>query len=764
MKKAKRISVVVLTLIAVIAAACIPVSAFQIQSNGGTIVTPSLDTGGVNFQNLAAGTGATIDGHSWATGDNRGFASLVNGTVRGGEGWIISYEYIDANCPNGEPILLNVNFADPTEVNAVVLWGSMEHVNWGLPARFQIVGTLADGSEVVLWDQTEYDYLRLEGDPLSGHRFNFKTTTVTKITLKCIAPGTQVDGKAMPDANCAYWLSELQVFNDVGEGSSVKPGNGNLAYLATVQTNASWHWDRNVVELNNGKLHNAFWGGGYLLIGDLSGFTSETPMELLFQFGVPTTMNNFKWYGRFPENNAAGLPTSYRIYAILGETETLIYDTENAANYPDVSVVYDDPNLPVEINFPRVTAEKIRVESFGWANPADNGLPQWWSEFEIYNKGGATAITVDKVSTALEVGASDTITASSDTASNQTLVWTTSDANVATVENGVITAVGAGSCTIRVAVADDPTVYADITVTVASSIVNPTGVTLDKTTTTILVNGSETLTATVAPEDATDKTIIWTSSDDSVVTVENGLIRGIAPGTATITATSSANGELKAVCEVTVEKVAVTGITINPATITLDKLDVETLVAVIAPENATYKNVRWESANPEAVSVNAQTGEIAALKGGVTVEIYAISTDDETIKATCTVTVNDVAVEDIYLFVDDSYEEELASATVKAGEDYEVIFMYEPEDATDVIWTSSDEKVATVVDGVVTGVAAGKATITVANADGSVTASFEITVTGSTAPDTGASDLVLPMALLAVVAGGAAIVISKKSK
>ena len=77
-----------------------------------------------------------------------------------------------------------------------------------------------------------------------------------------------------------------------------------------------------------------------------------------------------------------------------------------------------------------------------------------------------------------------------------------------------------------------------------------TGITLSQTSISLEVGGKVSLTATVSPSDATDKTVTWTSSDPSVVSVENGLVKAVSPGYAIVTATA---GGKSARCEVTVQ-------------------------------------------------------------------------------------------------------------------------------------------------------------------------------------------------------------------
>ena len=125
------------------------------------------------------------------------------------------------------------------------------------------------------------------------------------------------------------------------------------------------------------------------------------------------------------------------------------------------------------------------------------------------------------------------------------MIWSTSDASIATVESGVVTAVKVGTATIT-AVSGGKSATCEVTVEPTPV----TSVTLDKASVSLKAGQAVTLTATVQPDDATDKTVIWSTSDASIATVESGVVTAVKAGTVTITATS---GDISANCEVTVE-------------------------------------------------------------------------------------------------------------------------------------------------------------------------------------------------------------------
>ena len=166
-----------------------------------------------------------------------------------------------------------------------------------------------------------------------------------------------------------------------------------------------------------------------------------------------------------------------------------------------------------------------------------------------------TGVTLDKTTLELFTGGSATLTATvqPDDATNKNVTWQSDNANVATVQNGTVNAVGAGTANITVTTVDQSkTATCEVTVTAAT--VPVTGVTLNKTSTSLYVGDTETLTATVEPSDATDKNVTWSSDDTSVATVDaSGLVTAVSAGTATITVTTE-DGAKTATCTVTVSR------------------------------------------------------------------------------------------------------------------------------------------------------------------------------------------------------------------
>ena len=160
-----------------------------------------------------------------------------------------------------------------------------------------------------------------------------------------------------------------------------------------------------------------------------------------------------------------------------------------------------------------------------------------------------TGISLNQSSVSLEVGGTVSLTAtvSPSNATDKSVTWSSSNTGVATVAGGVVTAVAEGTASVTAAAGGKS---AKCEVKVERKVVAVTGVSLNKTTLTLSPGASFQLEATVSPSNADDKTVKWTSSDDSKVTVENGLVKAVSPGTATVTATA---GGKSSECKVTVQ-------------------------------------------------------------------------------------------------------------------------------------------------------------------------------------------------------------------
>ena len=333
-----------------------------------------------------------------------------------------------------------------------------------------------------------------------------------------------------------------------------------------------------------------------------------------------------------------------------------------------------------------------------------------------------TSVTLDKTTLGLVEGDQAVLTAtvSPDNATEPAVTWTTSNASFATVEDGMVTAVKAGTAVITAKAGDKS---AKCTVTVTAAFVPVTSVTLDKTTLEMTEGDEATLTATVKPDNATDKTVTWTSSDATVATVMDGKVKALKAGSVTITATA---GEKSATCAITVKAkvIPVTSITLDKTTLSLAAGDEATLIATVKPDNATDKTVTWTSSDPSVATV--ADGKVHAVKLGIAV--ITAKAGDKT--ATCTVTVAAKVIPVTSVTLDKSEmeltegDEAILTATVK------------PDNATDktVTWTSSDTSVATVTDGKVKALKPGTATITAKAGDKS--AKCTVTVAAKVIPVT----------------------------
>ena len=344
-------------------------------------------------------------------------------------------------------------------------------------------------------------------------------------------------------------------------------------------------------------------------------------------------------------------------------------------------------------------------------------------------KIGVTSVTLDKTDLTLDVNDKATLTATvnPNDATNKTVTWKSDKPEIVEVDsNGNVTAKAAGTATITATV-DGKSVSCKVTVN-GQTTVPVASVELNQTTLELIAGKEATLTATVKPDDATNKTVTWSSNNETVATVDNnGKVTAKAAGEAIITAKV---GDKQVTCnvKVTAAEVAVESVTLDQSSLELIAGKEATLTATVKPDNATNRTVAWES-NATNVATVDNNGKVTAKAAGEA--IITAKVGDK--QATCNVKVTaaDVAVESVTL--------NQSSLELKTGDNTTLTATVNPESATnkDVTWISDKPEIAAVEGGTVTAKAEGTATITVTTIDGGKIATCKVTVTPKTVPVSG---------------------------
>lgn len=321
-----------------------------------------------------------------------------------------------------------------------------------------------------------------------------------------------------------------------------------------------------------------------------------------------------------------------------------------------------------------------------------------------------TDVALDRTEATLMEGETLTLSAtvSPNDAKDKTLIWSSTDETVATVSEGVVTAVSEGMTTIA-ATSVDGDISATCTVTVKPKVIAVESVSLDKSSLTITEGREASLTVTVKPENATNRNVTWTSSDENIASVEAGIITALKAGSATISAVSEDGGKT-AECKVTVSAIS---LTLDRTSLDLCTGEKFRLSASFTPDDAPTRNLTWSSSDDAVVSVS-QDGEVTAVAEGTAT--VTVATEDGELMAECKVIVR-IPVQSVSL--------DKTTLQLPIGEKYLFTATIVPENATNskMTWTSSDDEVVTVTDeGEITAIKAGAATITVTTEDGGKTA------------------------------------------
>lgn len=318
-------------------------------------------------------------------------------------------------------------------------------------------------------------------------------------------------------------------------------------------------------------------------------------------------------------------------------------------------------------------------------------------------------VTLDNYSLSLFEGESKSLTATIYPSDATSIIeWYSSNTDICTVDaNGLISAVSKGEATVVAKCSSDPSIFAVCNIVVNRHV---DGIVLSNSEITLFVDTNKQLYATVYPESANNKKVIWLSENPSVASVnEYGLVSANSCGKTIIKAISMDRPELSASCTVTVEAL-ISNLILNLSNATLSEGETTQITVSVFPESANNKTLKWSSSN-EAVATVDQDGKITAVAKGTAI-ITAKTTDGSNISATCKITVIKLVSS-----IDISHK----SLCLEVGNTEIISASAIPSDATNIMlrWYSENENIATVDNGVICAIREGKTNVVVETTDGS---------------------------------------------
>ncbi len=503
----------------------------------------------------------------------------------------------------------------------------------------------------------------------------------TVFTSKFGNPGIACYGLALSAYNIA------KCFIDSTRGQIYLMNSRNISIGVGVYKNYNNDYYYVVVKEN---------GYGNFTIPSTTENTGIVDLQALKDYIVEIKVDDLEKAHKFRTN------TSYRIQNLLIRNEGLktITSTPRYTQIENNSATWTSSNTNVAtissdgvLNALNVGTTTIRAQ-----------VGDAYEEYEITIQDEpilVESIRLNKSSFTLMEGDTDTINATYSPFNAEDIpVYNIADPSIISISsNGTITALKAGTTTINV---HSSNVSVTATVTVNPKPVPVESIDIDDTL--ILEKGEQRqINVTILPENATNKTINWASTDTTVATVSStGIVTAKKKGTATIMATTN-NGKT-ALCSVTVTEIPVTGITLSRTSANLVVGQSVPISATVLPINAVNKEITWTSSDSSIASI--EDNIITANSVGtatITATTYNGLTATCTVKvASSEVVVTGVTLSESYLVLTETERKTLV-ATIT------------PSNATNkhITWTSSDPTVVSVSkDGKVTGLKLGQSIIT----------------------------------------------------
>lgn len=500
----------------------------------------------------------------------------------------------------------------------------------------------SDASQIVKWTSSDTSIATVSSGKITG--VSVGTATITATTSNGLTATVKVKVVENPNIIKPTGISlnktSLSLYTRSSETltATVTPSNTTYPDVTWTSSNSS------VASVDAGKVTGVSAGTATITATTTNGLTASCTVT------VEKNTNNTVIY--FKNTSSWASPCAYA----WSSTES---DASNASWPGEAMTLVEDDVYSIELSAD-VNYDKIIFNNNGSSQTADltlgsNGQiydysTSTWSDYEVGDKVAVTGVSLNKTSASLEAGNSLTLTATvtPSNATTKTVTWTSSNSSVATVSGGVVTGKSAGTTTITVTTKDGG-YTATCVVTVSGTV--DTGKTYylknaagwSQCAAYTWVSGTNNADAswpgTVMTLVDSSEAIYSITLDDS--SSSNMIIFNNGSGTQTSDLSIPTDGtnmynNSTGTWSTYNPTVAVTGVTLNKTTATIDAGASTTLTATVAPSNATNQNVTWKSSNTSVATVsNGVVTGVAAGKATITV-----TTEDGSYKATCTVTVN----------------------------------------------------------------------------------------------------------------------------
>ena len=402
----------------------------------------------------------------------------------------------------------------------------------------------------------------------------------------------------------------------------------------------------------------------------------------------PTTADNKNVTWQSSNPSIATVDSNGKITAIIGgETRITVTSKENPLIKAECIVSVIQPVTGISINKPAIelieeeserliatiTPDNASNKNINWTS-SDVGVAMVSPDGTVYaikpgqatimattEDGGfvalckvtvkakvimATAIRLSHTSETIAIGETLQLNAvlEPENVTNSNISWTSTNPNVATVNpTGLIHALAQGSTQIIATTTDGSNLSAICEIIVEKQFIEITQIQISPSRARIPAGKSVKLNAVITPSDAFSTNLLWSSTNTSVATVsQDGNVEAIAEGEAVIIASTQDGSNLSATCNISVynDIILISEIILNPVNIEGDENESATINAVIIPENATNKQLKWYSSNENVAVVN--DGVVKLIKRGTAI-ITAEALDGSNVKSECTVVVSDSA-------------------------------------------------------------------------------------------------------------------------